>query len=39
MERNDLHETDLESAGATMMNELKRVEEMFASTPTPSRDR
>ncbi len=34
MERYDLHESDLEITGASMMSELKRVEELFADIPT-----
>lgn len=32
MERHNLHESDLELAGVSMMVELKRVEELFADT-------
>lgn len=32
MERHDLHESDLELTGASMLIELKRIEELFANT-------
>ena len=39
MERHNLHESDLEITGVSMMSELKRVEELFADTSTASRSK